>query len=620
MIKKVLAILLGFTLIFLFSKEAWAEGEFKTATSISYVVNENGITTVSHKISIENLFTQLYAIQYKLKLENSQITEPKASQKDKPLNLLSKTDGSSTELTIEFPDQLVGKGEKRDFEITYMDNKIATKTGEVWEISIPRTFKSTQEETSIAALWVPKSFGNPAYISPTPKDVVDTESMKVFLFDKNSNSGINAAFGQFQTFSFDLKYHLENPIKRNGYIDIAIPPDTAYQRVIYSDFAPLPQEVYVDSDGNWIARILLRSRERIDLSVKGHVQIYPGAREVPRTSPSILEDNLKETKFWQVNDAQIREIAKTLNSPKEIYDYVVNTLTYDYQRVSPTVERFGAKKALNNPNNAICMEFTDLFIALARAGGIPAREINGYAYSENPELEPLGLVADVLHSWPEYWDREKGLWVPVDPTWGSTTGGVDYFSKLDLRHFAFVIHGADSEKPYPPGSYKLGPNPQKDVFVSFGSNQIAKYENVDIAIDPIDKYFLKNLKLKIRAKNNGNVAIYGANLKVYLDSQETVNKTLEIIPPYGIHEEVVIIPITPLFWEIPRFIKVSILNKEMEIATFPNQLILNLLFVVISLIFVLVLGVYFWIKRINPFSLIYAKFAGLRQKFSKRAT
>ena len=230
------------------------------------------------------------------------------------------------------------------------------------------------------------------------------------------------------------------------------------------------------------------------------------------------------------------------------------------------------------------------------------------------------MVADVLHSWPEYWDREKGLWGPVDPTWGSTTGGVDYFSKLDLRHFAFVIHGADSEKPYPPGSYKLGPNPQKDVFVSFGSNQIAKYENVDIAIDPIDKYFLKNLKLKIRAKNNGNVAIYGANLKVYLDSQETVNKTLEIIPPYGIHEEVVIIPITPLFWEIPRFIKVSILNKEMEIATFPNELILNLLFVVISLIFVLVLGVYFWIKRINPFSLIYAKFAGLRQKFSERAT
>lgn len=620
MFKKVWIILWGFTLFLLFSRPTLAEGEFKTVSSISYSIDEKGMTTVSYKISIENLFSELYATQYKLKLANSQITDPKASQEDKPLNLLSKTDGFSTELTIEFPDQLVGKGKKRDFEITYASHKIAMKTGEVWEISIPRILKSGQEATSISALWVPRSFGNPAYISPTPKDVLDTESKKVFLFDKNSNNGISAAFGQFQTFSFDLKYHLENPIKRNGIIEIAIPPDTAYQRVIYSDFSPLPLEVFVDSDGNWMGKILLKPRERIDLAVKGHVQIYPGPRQVPRTPPSILEENLKETLFWQVNDPQIREIAKTLVTPSDIYNFVVNTLSYDYQRVSPRVERFGAKKALNNPQNAICMEFTDLFIALARANGVPAREINGYAYSENPELEPLGLVADVLHSWPEYWDKERGFWVPVDPTWGSTTGGVDYFSKLDLRHFAFVIHGADSEKPYPPGSYKLGPNPQKDVFVSFGSNQIAKYENVDITIDPASKYFFKTLELKVRAKNSGNVAIYGASLKVYLDSQETVNKTLEILPPYGAHEEVIIIPITPLFWKIPRIIKVSFLNKEMEIPIFRNQLILNFLFIVISSIFVLVLVVYLRIKRINPFSLIYAKFAGFRQKFSKRVT
>src|SRR5258707_13577173 len=101
------------------------------------------------------------------------------------------------------------------------------------------------------------------------------------------------------------------------------------------------------------------------------------------------------------------------------------------------------------------MEFTDLFIAMARAAGIRAREINGYAYTENKDSEPLSLVADVLHSWPEYWDKYNKEWILVDPTWGNTTHGIDFFHKLDLRHFTFVIHGVNSEFPLSPGSYKL---------------------------------------------------------------------------------------------------------------------------------------------------------------------
>ena len=131
------------------------------------------------------------------------------------------------------------------------------------------------------------------------------------------------------------------------------------------------------------------------------------------------------------------------------------------------------------------MEFTDTFIALSRAAGIPAREINGYAYTENPHVQPMGMVSDVLHSWPEYYDKEKNFWVPIDPTWGNTTGGVDFFHKLDLRHFAFVIHGVDSSKPYPPGSYKLGANPQKDVYVSFG--KLPKMRNPKISIKSENK-------------------------------------------------------------------------------------------------------------------------------------
>src|SRR5690606_27458932 len=138
------------------------------------------------------------------------------------------------------------------------------------------------------------------------------------------------------------------------------------------------------------------------------------------------EEMLKEVKpFWPVNDPKIREIAQNLHSPKEVYDYVVNTFTYNYDRVGTTNQRLGALEALNAPDNALCQEFTDTFITLARAAGIPAREINGYAYTQNTTLRPLSLVPETLHAWPEYYDYESKQWIPVDPTWEHTTGGSD---------------------------------------------------------------------------------------------------------------------------------------------------------------------------------------------------
>ena len=65
-----------------------------------------------------------------------------------------------------------------------------------------------------------------------------------------------------------------------------------------------------------------------------------------------------------------------------------------------------------------------------------------------------------LHSWPQYWDASRRVWVSVDPTWGRTTQGVDYFSKLDFNHLAFITHGLSDSLPVP--------NFQ-DIQVSYGS-------------------------------------------------------------------------------------------------------------------------------------------------------
>src|SRR5205085_322452 len=145
--------------------------------------------------------------------------------------------------------------------------------------------------------------------------------------------------------------------------------------------------------------------------------------------------------YWQTNDPAIKALGQELKTPKDIYEYVVKTLSYDFTRVTDDKPRLGAALALKNPTSAVCREFTDLFIAIARSAGIPAREVDGFAYTENAKQRPLSLVKDILHAWPEYYDTNKKTWVMVDPTWGSTTGGIDYFQVLDLDHFAFAIKG-----------------------------------------------------------------------------------------------------------------------------------------------------------------------------------
>ncbi len=63
----------------------------------------------------------------------------------------------------------------------------------------------------------------------------------------------------------------------------------------------------------------------------------------------------------------------------------------------------------------------------------------------------MSLVKDVLHAWPEYYDESKKTWIMIDPTWGNTTHGMDYFSSLDFEHITFVIKGLSSTYPVPAG-------------------------------------------------------------------------------------------------------------------------------------------------------------------------
>lgn len=603
-----------------FHVPANAQSEFSVDAVVTYEVQDSGKTVVMHNISLENNFSTLYATTYTLGLENIDAQNIIArDSKGEVIPTDIKKDSSLTNIKVNFSDAVVGKGVKRNFTISYDNGSFAVRTGEIWEVSIPRLGQDNSFRSYRVILKIPASFGLEAYISPRPESSESANKGLSYVFNKDdvTQTGITAGFGQFQVFTYTLSYHLENPLGKSAQTQIALPPDTAFQKVYIQKINPLPSNVNLDPDGNWIASYNLSSRQRIDVTVSGSVQIFASYRSFPRPTDTELSDNLRESEFWQVNDPNIIALAAKYKTPREIYDYVSTTLKYDFNRVQPNVQRIGAVGAMQNPSQAICMEFTDLFIAVSRAAGIPAREINGYAYTENPELQPLSLVADVLHAWPEYYDKVKGIWIPVDPTWASTSGGINYFDKLDLRHFAFVIHGKSPVMPYPPGSYKLGPNPQKDVYVSFGKLPDNRVSTPAVSISPVRVLPFLNSIYAVKIINPGPQALYSVYPTVFFDGKEGVRDFVEVLPPFSNYQTQVSVPFSILGKNSPSIVEVKVGGSSAKIITNKSQVITISLLSISALLIVVIIIVLIRLKKIT-FNRLFATIALVRQKIYDR--
>jgi len=600
MFKKAVGLVLAIFFFLLFAHITFASEQFKTDATTTYRVMPDGIVEVQENIKIENLVSDIYASSFGIELDNITPINPRAKQDGKSIPIEKSTEGTKTILSLNFEDALVGKGKIRNFDIVFSENSFATRTGEIWEIAIPRLSDEANFDSYSLFLIVPESFGQEAYISPKPQSVIVSEGERVYAFSESSVSetGITAGFGLFQVFSYQLNYHLENPISKTAEVSIAIPPDTAFQKVYISTIEPKPNEVSMDLDGNWMASYALAAKQRVDVSVKGAVQIFASPRPFFKPPPQVLDENLKPSEFWQVDEPKIKGLAEKLKTAEEIYNYVSKTLTYDYERVKPNVTRLGALAVLENPTQAICMEYTDLFIAIARAAGIPAREVNGYAYSENPDIQPLSLVADVLHSWPEYYDFKKAAWIPVDPTWGSTTGGIDFFNKLDLRHFTFVNHGVDPTKPYPPGSYKLGPNPQKDVFVNFGQLPEKRISTPEIKLEAKSLSFLKR-SFSIVIENKGPAAIYDTSYHILFDKSEVKSERLDVLLPFSKVETQISLPFSFLAKNAPSSLVVEVSGSRAEAPINKTQIVVTQLILLFIGTIVFIAAIIMRLKKIS---------------------
>jgi len=534
-----------FTIFYLiFTSEATAQGEFQTDYKVNYSVQTNGRTDVTQQINLKNNTANYYAEKFELKIGSTKVENVKAQDNVGPLETDVKFEDNLTTITAKFNQRVIGINKTLSWNLSYSSNELATKSGQIWEISIPKVAKSPDIANYETQVLVPVTLGPLAFALPSPKTNIRQGNNQIFTFDKDqlTTSGISMSFGQKQVFQFNLSYFLENKNLTSRTSEITLPPDNNYQKIVLEKIDPQPADISVDDDGNFIAKYRLSPNQQLNIEVTGYVEVF--SKSFRNIDDKLSEEDRKKytqpQMYWETDSAVIKDKAKELKTPKQIYDFVSNYLSYNQEKLdAPKIERLGALTVYNSPKEAICMEFTDLFIALARAAQIPSREVIGFAYSQNSRLRPLSFAAqgDLLHSWPAYWDENLG-WVQVDPTWGSTSGGLDYFNKLDFNHVTLAQRGISSILPFPAGSYKKQEDSnKKDVTITFAENlpQITLTPQLSLTVP--DKV-LSGIPIKVgtQIRNIGTTSILGGQLTLesnYLTSDQPNTAKLGILPPFS---------------------------------------------------------------------------------------
>jgi transglutaminase-like putative cysteine protease len=122
----------------------------------------------------------------------------------------------------------------------------------------------------------------------------------------------------------------------------------------------------------------------------------------------------------QLSAEQTKGATEPVEKARRLYDYVIATMHYDHE--GSGWGRGDAVWACDNKHGN-CTDFHSLFIAMARAAGIPARFEIGFSI-------PAGTHAGVItsyHCWAEFYVPGIG-WIPLDASeaW-KNKDKVDYF-------------------------------------------------------------------------------------------------------------------------------------------------------------------------------------------------
>jgi hypothetical protein len=147
-----------------------------------------------------------------------------------------------------------------------------------------------------------------------------------------------------------------------------------------------------------------------------------------KATPEEIKDSLKETTAYPVTDPTIQALAKKAigdastdqEKVKNLCQFVKNYIRPSLSASMPRIHDLLQRKAGD------CKSYALMFTCLARAAGLPSREVSGFVYIGDDDKAFGG------HAWNEV--VLNGVWVPVDASSNETD--------LDATH---ICLGTDKE-------------------------------------------------------------------------------------------------------------------------------------------------------------------------------
>jgi len=227
-----------------------------------------------------------------------------------------------------------------------------------------------------------------------------------------------------------------------------IPPETSPQLHVWSSGiiprpsqhvldlkldGPLPRDIFADKEnGNriiyWNLSPILGKKDSIVIRRRVTIESYEILAVFDTTTISSYDSSGRIFQFYTKSEpflkltSEIRTKAAQIvgnetnpfSKARKIFDWVNRNMVYDY----PPPQR-GAQAALQLLKGD-CGQYADLFVALCRAAGIPARFVSGFQANKKPQLG--------YHAWAEFYLPAIG-WVPAD----ATHEGRTQFARLNSR-------------------------------------------------------------------------------------------------------------------------------------------------------------------------------------------
>lgn len=446
-IRSILAVVLLYLLI-PFSAHATS-----SSTSISAIYSVQSTdekqTKVVYSIDIEEPGGAHSTSEYSLHMPTSfPVASIQAMVDTEPVEPVISSQQNYISVSIPLPDS--DKKTHRLIELSFLQGNVVHQNGKQTEVLIPTLLTKTNE-TIRYQLSIPSDLTN-SLLSSRPM-FSQRDGVNMFWTGTRGKT-IQIMFGASKLFYHaTLQYDLQNESGLSRTMDITLPPETPYQLLHNVSFSEKPREITIDPDGNPIARYVVAPHGKKSVKFQATLEL----RVLPDSERLMYDRLLFQSSRAHLLRPYIGEEGRTppLKDSRTVYEYTVASLSYDYSQLNTPSLRTAHKtvsQILNTPTKSICLDYSSLFVSLARKNGIEAREVYGYSIQKDEQLRPTN--GDELHSWAQFFDTDTQQWVNIDPTWDDTSS-LDYYNFHDFNHVVLAYRGADSNKPYPAGFFRF---------------------------------------------------------------------------------------------------------------------------------------------------------------------